>query len=112
MGQKYLGGLVYPVKLRETSQTVPRDEQKTLGIRPRENKVVLFKMADGNTTPGVPVVLDSIKVGTAEVRNVRAAIMLERVGEPHEAGLLGMSFLKNFHVKIDTARKKLILESK
>lgn len=66
-------------------------------------------MANGKTHSAVSVILDSVDVGGSKVKNVMAAI----VDEPPEAGidgLLGMSFLGNFLVKIDSNSNKVVLE--
>jgi clan AA aspartic protease (TIGR02281 family) len=66
-------------------------------------------LADGSKAKASPVILKSIKVGEARIENVPAAI-IEKKGISEEDGLLGMSFLKNFLVRINTKENKLILE--
>lgn len=66
-------------------------------------------LADGSKVKAKPVILKSIKVGDAQLNNVQAAI-IEKKGISEEDGLLGMSFLKNFLVRINTKENKLILE--
>ena len=66
-------------------------------------------MANGTSVNAKPVTLKSIKVGNAEVKNVQAAILEGNVIGGSD-GLLGMSFLSNFVVSVDTSSKKLILE--
>jgi clan AA aspartic protease (TIGR02281 family) len=66
-------------------------------------------MADGSSVEAKPVILKSVKVGDAEVKNVQAAI-LEKGAIGGVDGLLGMSFLNNFVIKVDSAQNKLILE--
>jgi len=83
-----------------------------LGIKLRNENALLFQLADGSTKPGVPITLRSVKVGNAEATNVRAAVILGAEKPAQEVGLLGMSFLRNFHVKIDTDNNKLTLEKK
>ena len=56
-----------------------------------------------------PILLESVKVGDAEVKNVQAAI-LEKEAIGGVDGLLGMSFLSNFVIKVDSADNRLILE--
>ena len=56
-----------------------------------------------------PAILKSVKVGEAKLENVPAAV-IEKKGTSEEDGLLGMSFLKNFLVRINTKENKLILE--
>lgn len=66
-------------------------------------------MADGTSVGARPVILKSVKVGAAEVKNVQAAILESGVIGGVD-GLLGMSFLSNFVVSVDTSANKLILE--
>lgn len=66
-------------------------------------------MADGSSVVAKPVILESVKVGDAKVRNVQAAI-LEKEAIGGVDGLLGMSFLSHFVIKVDSATNKLILE--
>lgn len=65
-------------------------------------------LADGSTAQAILVTLSSVKVGNAEVKNVRTAV-LEAVPDMQD-GLLGMSFLENFIVSIDGKSKSLVLE--
>ncbi len=66
-------------------------------------------MANGASVNARPVVLKSIKVGDAEVGNVQAAILESNVVGGAD-GLLGMSFLSNFIISVDTSLNKLTLE--
>ena len=72
-------------------------------------RTIQITLADGSTTTAVPVVLQSVQVGDAVVRNVRGAIS-ESPPSGDVDGLLGMSFLSNFILRIDSKAKKLILE--
>ncbi|MCG8526641.1 MAG: retroviral-like aspartic protease family protein [Opitutales bacterium] len=66
-------------------------------------------IADGSSHEIDVFVLDSVKVGSFEVKNAMANA--PSVPGPNEAPLLlGMGFLKHFHFTIDTRRSKLILE--
>ena len=64
-------------------------------------------MADGSRTKGTPVTLGSVEVAGVKAEKV-GAVIAER-GEA-AYGLLGMSFLKNFNVRIDSENKELILK--
>lgn len=66
-------------------------------------------MADGRSAKAKPIILESVKVGDAEVNKVQAAI-LEKGTIGGEDGLLGMSFLSHFVIQVDSASNKLILE--
>ena len=55
------------------------------------------------------MILESLKVKDAELKNVQAAVLKDRAPTP-EDGLLGMSFLENFLVSLDVKANRLILE--
>ncbi|MEE9258297.1 MAG: TIGR02281 family clan AA aspartic protease, partial [Nitrospinaceae bacterium] len=67
---------------------------------------LLFNTAGGQVWMPL-VVLDSVKVGDAEVRDVEASINSQMQGD----GLLGMSFLSDFKFEMDRARSQMILKS-
>lgn len=66
-------------------------------------------LANGEKVKAYPVVLESIKVGGVEVKNVPASV-LEKSLPISGDGLLGMSFLNHFMVRIDGKTNTLILE--
>jgi len=70
---------------------------------------ITVSLANGSTTTATPVVLQSVQVGDALVKNVRAAIS-ETPPSSRVEGLLGMSFLSNFVLRIDSKANKMILE--
>lgn len=72
---------------------------------PRTVDIIL---GDGSTVKAQEVFLDSIAVGKSEVKYSAAIIMPAQSGDID--GLLGMSFLRNFVVRVDSANGKLILE--
>lgn len=74
-----------------------------------DSAAMLVTLADGNKVKANPAILDSVKVGDVEVKNVRAAV-LQNSKATQEDGLLGMSFLENFLMRIDAKSNKLILE--
>jgi len=76
------------------------------GEKGRKIKLVL---ANGKSITADPVILESVDVGGSEVKNVMAAI-IEDPPEPNIDGLLGMSFLSNFFIKIDSNENSLMLE--
>ena len=81
-----------------------------LGLNDKDiNTVIKIIMADGSEAEAKPVILKSVKVGDAEVKNVQAAILdSKNIGGAD--GLLGMSFLSNFVIRVDSASNQLILE--
>ncbi len=75
----------------------------------RKESFILVTLADGREIKANPVILESLKVKDAELKNVRAAV-LENKAPTQKDGLLGMSFLENFVAKIDAKGNRLILE--
>lgn len=90
---------------------ISKETADRLGIPPEEGEAeeIEIIMANGTSVNARPVTLKSIKVDDAEVRDVRAAI-LENNAVGAADGLLGMSFLSNFIISVDTSSNKLILE--
>jgi len=66
-------------------------------------------LANGSVDTATAVKLDSVQVGSSKAKNVEAAISDKPPGGGVD-GLLGMSFLKHFHVKLDSKEHCLILE--
>jgi len=83
---------------------------RKLGIDPeKEKEKVLVVLADGSTRTATRVTLSSVEVGSSKVRDVQAAISEDPPGQGLD-GLLGMSFLSSFHVKVDAKENCLVLE--
>ncbi|MGB2705417.1 MAG: retropepsin-like aspartic protease [Candidatus Omnitrophota bacterium] len=81
-----------------------------LGIDLEEIKEkITVVLADGRTSTATPITLDSIEVGSSRVKNVKAAVSRTSPGGGID-GLLGMSFLRHFHVKVDSKENCLVLE--
>ncbi|MBF0215726.1 MAG: clan AA aspartic protease [Candidatus Omnitrophica bacterium] len=76
-------------------------------------KPISIQLADKSTAQCLPIQLVSIKVGNVSSQNVKAAIMIEKTSSntDHD-GLLGMSFLRDFHIKIDPENNSLVLQQK
>jgi predicted aspartyl protease len=78
---------------------------KNLSLRPLGSR-------RGVTVSGIITVsvarLSSLKVGDAEVNDLVVSIH-DFSPHPHVEGLLGMDFLKRFHVSLDARRKLLVL---
>ena len=87
------------------SEKTASDLKIDLGSLPK-TKLIL---ANGSEVDGYLTTLDSVEVGNARVDNVKIAIhKMSDAGKV--GGLLGMSFLKYFHVKLDSRENCLILE--
>jgi len=90
---------------------ISEDVLGRLGINALDLKQSIeLVVADGSRVSAKFIVLDSVKIGDTEAKNVEAAVMK---GKPSEGvdGLLGMSFLSNFSFSIDVERQKLIFSS-
>jgi len=90
---------------------ISKEVADRLGISSEDGEAeeIEIIMANGTSVNARPVVLKSIKIGDAEVENVQAAILESSVVGGAD-GLLGMSFLSNFIISVDTSSNKLILE--
>jgi clan AA aspartic protease (TIGR02281 family) len=65
-------------------------------------------LANGEKVPAQLAILKKLQVGESYAENVQAGILLDRTRD--YPGLLGMSFLKNFIIKINYNESKLQLE--
>ena len=73
-------------------------------------KTLPFQTANGLIEAPVTN-LESITVGGMEIRNLPAAIH-DAMTDPQVSGLLGLNFLSNFRMDIDTQKGMLYLEKK
>lgn len=67
-------------------------------------------LADGSLIKSKVIRIKSVTVGNSTVYDVAAAVT-DRPPGPEVDGLLGMSFLNNFNIKMDVANENLILET-
>ncbi len=85
-----------------------------LGIKSddtRKNGIVTLTLAGNRKIEARMTVLHSIKIKDVEVKDVLAAVLLEDFINPgFKDGLLGMSFLSQFNLKIDLKDMKMSLE--
>lgn len=91
---------------------ISEDIVRSLGVTkiPKSGKLRLV-MADGKVVMGIPMVLKSVKVGNSKIESVQAAV-IPSASFGKTDGLLGMSYLKHFNVKLDAQENTLILERK
>lgn len=66
-------------------------------------------LADGKKILAKPYLLRSVQLGDARIENVMSIIM-PAPPSPGIDGLLGMTFLRNFIIQLDTSKNKLILK--
>jgi clan AA aspartic protease (TIGR02281 family) len=78
------------------------------GAQPDTNRTVRMQLADGRVVTGWPVILDMVEVGEASGRRIDA-VVLPSAPAPDLEGLLGMSFLREFTVRVDAASGRVEL---
>lgn len=71
---------------------------------------VKFTLADGSVIKSKVIIIKSVRIGNSTVYDVPAAVSDNPPGTGID-GLLGMSFMNNFNIKLDVANERLILES-
>ncbi|HNX80829.1 MAG TPA: retropepsin-like aspartic protease [Candidatus Omnitrophota bacterium] len=83
-----------------------------LNIDTRQPKMLVqLQIGDGTKINAAYVVLKNINIQGVEVSDVDAAVLLEDRGTfAYADGVLGMSFLSRFNMKVDRKEKKFILE--
>lgn len=83
-----------------------------LGLDTADAKnTMMLRLADGRMANAKAVVLDNVKIGDVEVEKVMAAVIIDQLPAPNlKDGLLGMSFLNKFNIKMDLKEMKMTLE--
>ena len=90
---------------------ISKEMAKKIETNPNETiEDVNFTLADGSMTKSDVIIVKSIRVGNSTAYNVPVAVADNPPGQGID-GLLGMSFLGNFNIKMDVANEKLVLES-
>lgn len=89
------------------SNALANDLGINLGANP---KTLPFQTANGLINAPITNI-ESISIGGLEIRNLAIAIH-DAVPDPNVAGLLGLNFLSNFKLDIDTQKGLLHLEKK
>lgn len=90
---------------------ISRDIAQKIETNPNDTiEGVNFTLADGSTTKSDVIMVKSIKVGNSTAYDVPVAVSDNPPGHGID-GLLGMSFLGNFNIKMDVANEKLVLET-
>jgi clan AA aspartic protease (TIGR02281 family) len=91
-----------------SSMTISKALATRLGILLDAEFAGRVILADGSSASASAAVLDSVQVGSSEQRDV-PVIILDRAPGPGVDGLLGMSFLKNFIVKVQASGNQVQL---
>lgn len=109
-----LNGEVTCLLVVDTGAAVVAISKKIAGrleINPDDSvEDVQFTLADGSLIKSKVIRIKSVTVGNSTVYDVAAAVIDNPPG-PGIDGLLGMSFLNNFNIKMDIANENLILET-
>ncbi len=72
---------------------ITQEDAQKMGFRPRDLTYDIRINTAGGETYGAAVVIDSIRIGTVEVKNVRGVVMKDVLTQ----SLLGMSFLRELY---------------
>ena len=108
-----LNGKVKATLLVDTGASlvvITREIANKLGLTEDDEKGKLaLVLANGNITTAAAVTLDSVQVGSSAVNKVDAAVSKTSPGNNLD-GLLGMTYLEHFHVKLDAKENCLVLE--
>lgn len=83
---------------------------KKLNLDLSRSREVTITLADGSTRKAPAIRLTSMQVGDARAENIEAIIMPAAPGQNLD-GLLGMSFLKHFVVRLDGDSGNLVLRA-
>ncbi|MBF0252181.1 MAG: retroviral-like aspartic protease family protein [Candidatus Omnitrophica bacterium] len=90
-----------------TLTTINHTTAEKLGLDIKGKKIQLT-LADGRKIYAISATLDTISIGNIVSTNIPAVI----IGGDNQYELLGMSFLKDYHISIDSERMTLTLQSK
>ena len=85
---------------------------EALGVNLADKKkgITSLQLAGGKNVNAKVIILDSVMVGDVEAKDIVAAVLLEEYGDKNiNDGLLGMSFLNKFNMKIDLQKRKMTL---
>ena len=92
-----------------TLTSISREAAEAIGIRADADTPTVSLRTAGGIVQGLLVQLESVNVGGAEAREVRA-VVLDIPQLPRDvAGLLGLSFLGRFKVSIDVENGQMVL---
>jgi clan AA aspartic protease (TIGR02281 family) len=89
---------------------ITRQMARELGLTEQDEiRTIACKIANGEIVNGKQVVLDSVSVGNMRAEFVDAIILEEIEGKRLDP-LLGMSYLGNFHFRIDASSNHIIFD--
>ena len=91
-----------------TDVQISSELARKMGIETSGKGTVNCTLANGSVVPAIPIILDEIRVGSVNVKNVDALVLVHDY-RSYGDGLLGMSFLGHFAFELNTSRNELIL---
>ena len=89
--------------------TRQKGEELGLDLSPDKN-IATLQLAGSHKAAAKMVMLKSVRINDIEVKDVLAGVLLEDPGIGFKDGLLGMTFLNRFNLKIDLKNMKMSLE--
>ena len=90
--------------------TRQKGEELGLDLSDAVNNVATLQLAGEHKVLAKMVMLKSVRIKDIEVKDVLAGVLLEDSGLGFKDGLLGMTFLNRFNLKIDLKNMKMALE--
>ncbi|MDO8525785.1 MAG: retropepsin-like aspartic protease [Candidatus Omnitrophota bacterium] len=90
--------------------TRKKSEELGLDLSDTVNDIAMLQLAGGQKVAAKMVMLKSVRIKDIEVKNVLAGVLLEGAEMGLKDGLLGMTFLNKFNLKIDLKNMKMGLE--
>jgi hypothetical protein len=91
-----------------TTTSISEETATELGIMPEETSPGVARVADGRKVMSRNATIDSVRLGSKELRQTPVSIMPYTGPREDHDGLLGMSFLKAFAYQVDLNRQKII----
>ncbi|MDD5428539.1 MAG: retropepsin-like aspartic protease [Candidatus Omnitrophica bacterium] len=90
--------------------TKQKGEELGIDLTPTGNNLATLQLAGNHRALAKMVILKSVRINDIEVKDVLTGILLDDAGAGFRDGLLGMTFLSRFNLKIDLKNMKLSLE--
>lgn len=92
-----------------TSVVLPIEMVQKLGAKgAKYSKKIKVRLADGSIRQAYAIVLKSVQIGDIKAYNVEAIA----INSKGNVGLLGMSFLNRYHLKMDFENRELVFKEK
>ena len=90
--------------------TKKKGEELGLNLADTKNSLATLQLAGDHRVTAKMVMLKSVRINDIEVKNVLAGVLLDDASIGLKDGLLGMTFLNQFNLKIDLKNMKMALE--